>query len=85
MLLFYITPVFYKVSNLNLGGKAWFGYILKLNPLYWIVDLFRSCVLVNGFDWNWLGFAYVLVFSIGSIVIGGYFFYKKQDKFILHI
>jgi len=85
MLLFYITPVFYKVSNLNLGGKAWFGYILKLNPLYWIVDLFRSCVLVNGFDWNWTGFAYVLVFSIGSIVVGGYFFYKKQDKFILHI
>ena len=85
MLLFYITPVFYKVSNLNLGEKAWFGFILKLNPLYWIVDLFRSCILVNGFDWSWKGFIYVLVFSVGSIVIGGYFFYKKQDKFILHI
>lgn len=86
MLLFYITPVFYKVSNLNLvGGRAWFGYILKLNPLYWVVDLFRSCVLVNGFEWNWLGFWYTLAFSIGTILVGVYFFYKKQDKFILHI
>lgn len=86
MLLFYITPVFYKVSNLNLtGGMSWFGFILKLNPLYWITDLFRSCVLVNGFDWNWNGFFYTLAFSIVSILVGVYFFYKKQDKFILHI
>lgn len=86
MLLFYITPVFYKVSNLKLtGGMSWFGFILKLNPLYWITDLFRSCVLVNGFDWNWNGFFYTLAFSIVSILVGVYFFYKKQDKFILHI
>ncbi len=86
MLLFYITPVFYKVSNLQLaGGSSWFGFVLKLNPLYWITDLFRSCVLVNGFEWNWTGFAYTLAVSLLSVLIGVYFFYKKQDKFILHI
>ena len=86
MLLFYITPVFYNINNLNLsGGVSWFGFALKLNPLYWITDLFRSCVLVNGFDWNWNGFLYTLGFSVFSILIGVYFFYKKQDKFILHI
>ncbi len=86
MLLFYITPVFFKLSNLNLGsGFSWFGTILKLNPLYWVIDLFRSCVLVNGFEWNWFGFLYTLGFSAISILIGVYFFYKKQDKFILHI
>jgi ABC-2 type transport system permease protein len=86
MLLFYITPVFYNINNLNLsGGVSWFGFALKLNPLYWITDLFRSCVLVNGFDWNWNGFLYTLGFSVFSIMIGVYFFYKKQDKFILHI
>lgn len=86
MLLFYITPVFYNINNLNLsGGISWFGFALKLNPLYWITDLFRSCVLVNGFDWNWSGFLYTLAFSVFSILIGVYFFYKKQDKFILHI
>ena len=86
MLLFYITPVFYNINNLNLsGGVSWFGFALKLNPLYWITDLFRSCVLVNGFDWNWNGFLYTLGFSVFSIIIGVYFFYKKQDKFILHI
>lgn len=86
MLLFYITPVFYNINNLNLsGGVSWFGFALKLNPLYWITDLFRSCVLVNGFDWSWNGFLYTLGFSVFSIMIGVYFFYKKQDKFILHI
>lgn len=86
MLLFYITPVFYNINNLNLsGGVSWFGFALKLNPLYWITDLFRSCVLVNGFEWNWNGFIYTLGFSVFSILVGVYFFYKKQDKFILHI
>lgn len=86
MLLFYITPVFYKVSNLHLGsGVSWFGFLLKLNPLYWVTDLFRSCVLVNGFAWNWTGFLYTLGFSVATILVGVYFFYKKQDKFILHI
>lgn len=86
MLLFYITPVFYKVSNLQLGsGVSWFGFLLKLNPLYWVTDLFRSCVLVNGFAWNWTGFFYTLGFSVATILVGVYFFYKKQDKFILHI
>lgn len=86
MLLFYLTPVFYKVSNLKLsGGKEWFLLVLKLNPLYWICDLFRSCVLSNGFDWSWKGFAYTLCFALGTIAVGVYFFYKKQDKFILHI
>ena len=86
MLLFYMTPVFYKVSNLHLtGSKAWFGYLLKLNPLYWIVEEFRSCILVNGFSWNWTGFWYTLAFAVLSVIIGGFFFYKNQDKFILHI
>ncbi len=86
MLLFYITPVFYKLSNLHLASSAsWFGFVLKLNPLYWITDLFRSCVLVNGFDWNWTGFFYTLAFAVITNLLGFYFFYKKQDKFILHI
>lgn len=86
MLLFYITPVFYKLSNLHLASStSWFGFLLKLNPLYWITDLFRSCVLVNGFDWNWTGFFYTLAFAVVTNLLGFYFFYKKQDKFILHI
>lgn len=86
MLLFYITPVFYKLSNLHLASStSWFGFLLKLNPLYWVTDLFRSCVLVNGFAWNWTGFFYTLAFAVITNLIGFYFFYKKQDKFILHI
>ena len=86
MLLFYMTPVFYKIKSLHLeGNMAWFATVIKLNPLYWVCDLTRSCVLVNGFDWSWKGFAYTLVFGLVMNVIGFVFFYKKQDEFILHI
>jgi len=86
MLLFYMTPVFYKVQNLHLtGSKAWFAVVLKLNPLYWIVDEFRACILVYGFNFHWKGFLYTFIFSVASVFVGVLFFYKKQDKFILHI
>lgn len=85
-LLFYMTPVFYTMKSMKLtGSRLWIGYMLKLNPLYWIVEEFRSCVLVNGFDWNWTGFWYTLAFGVVTTIIGVIFFYKKQDKFILYI
>ena len=54
------------------------------NPLYSIVSMFRCCVLY-GRMWNWHWFWYSLGFSLVTIVIGAAVFYKKQDKFILHI
>ncbi len=82
MLIFYATPIFYKVDAL--GANKFVKMGLMANPLYSIVSMFRSCVLF-GQMWNWNHFWYAACFSIVMILIGTIVFYKKQDKFILHI
>lgn len=82
MLIFYATPIFYKVDALGANKFVQMG--LMANPLYSIVSMFRSCVLF-GEMWNWNHFAYAFVFSFAMLGIGSLVFYKNQDKFILHI
>lgn len=83
MLLFYLTPIFYHVDQLNIGNK-FIKMALMANPLYSITNMFRSCVLY-GEMFNMNHFIYALGFSLLMVVIGLWAFYKKQDKFILHI
>ena len=54
------------------------------NPLYSITEMFRDCVL-NGEMINPNHVLYSLGFAVATVLIGGIMFYKKQDKFILHI
>ncbi len=82
MLLFYLTPIFYNVKTLHLSAPV--SMALMANPLYSIVSMFRSCVLF-GEMWNWNWFWYSFGFAVLSVVIGSLLFWKKQDKFILHI
>ena len=82
MLLFYLTPIFYTVNKL--GANHYVKLALMANPLYSIVSMFRSCVLF-GVMWNWHWFWYSLGFSLLTIAVGAFVFYKKQDEFILHI
>lgn len=82
MLLFYMTPIFYTVKSLGANRIVQLG--LKANPLYSIISMFRDCVLY-GTMWNWNHFWYALAFSVITVVIGSLAFWKKQDKFILHI
>lgn len=83
MLLFYLTPIFYHVDQLKIDNQ-FFKMALMANPLYSITNMFRSCVLYGEmFNINWL--LYSLGFSLLSLIIGLWIFYKNQDKFILHI
>lgn len=82
LLLFYITPIFYRLDQLKLPPLM--SYMMMANPLYSVVSMFRSCVLF-GQMWNWHWFYYALGFSVVSLLIGTLLFYKKQDKFILHL
>lgn len=83
MLIFYMTPVFYRVDRIH---NVLVMRVLMANPLYSILNMFRYCVM-GGYDmtwsWNWLW--YSAVFSIATVIFGGLLFKKCQDKFILHI
>lgn len=85
MMLFYVTPIMYKLTTFQKSGmSATVIRILMLNPLYSIIEMFRSCVLYCSM-WNWNHFLYAGVFSLVTLAVGLVVFYKNQDKFILHI
>lgn len=80
MIIMYTAAIFYYPEKLLASGYSW---ILKYNPLYCVVDLFRSCVLNKPL--SMYNLMYALGFSVISVLIGTFVFYKKQDEFILNI
>lgn len=76
----YLTPLFYPAEILE-GNLVW---ILKLNPLFHIVTMFRNIILYNSMP-TLKNHLVCLSFGLISCAIGLFVFYKKQDKFILNI
>lgn len=85
MMTFYITPIMYRLNTFKKNGMSLAVVkILMLNPLYSIIEMFRSCVLYCEMI-NWHHFVYGMGVSLIVLLFGIYIFYKNQDKFILHI
>lgn len=80
MIIMYTCAIFYPAERLADTGKGW---ILDVNPLYNLIDLFRSAIFSSPIDTNRI--IYATVFSFGTLIIGMIMFYKKQDKFILYV
>ena len=80
MLIMYTCAIFYYPSRLLKSGFSW---ILKYNPLYCTIDVFRSGMFGEPMNLHYA--AYALVFSLVTIAIGMFCFKKKQDDFILYI
>lgn len=79
-LIMYTCAIFYYPTRLLNSGHGW---ILKLNPLYCVISLFRNSVFGEPMDIPTL--IYATAFSIVSLIVGLLIFHKNQDKFILHI
>ncbi len=88
LLLFYLTPIVYTVDRLGFAEGSWQSVMLKINPLYGIIEMFRAAVLHGD---NLLAFfstnelIYTSVVAVFALAVGFAVFYKNQDKFILHI
>ena len=80
MLIMYTCAIFYYPSRLLKSGFSW---ILKYNPLYCTIDIFRSGLFGEMMNLDYL--LYALAFSLVPIAIGLFCFKKKQDDFILYI
>ncbi|MBO5245742.1 MAG: ABC transporter permease [Eubacterium sp.] len=80
MLIMYTCAIFYPVERLLASGWAW---ILQWNPLFCLIDCFRSSIFGEWMNPQY--FVYAVVFSVVSIIVGLAMFYKRQDEFILHI
>ncbi|MEY8390573.1 ABC transporter permease [Lachnospiraceae bacterium] len=80
MLVMYTCAIFYYPDNLIKSGKGW---LLKMNPLFCIIDNFRSGLFGEVMNTKML--AYSAFASVFVLLFGLWIFYKKQDEFILHI
>ena len=80
MLIMYTCAIFYPVERLIKSGWAW---ILKYNPLFCIIDIFRAAVF--GQPMNMGNLLYATGFGVVTVIVGLIMFVKKQDEFILHL
>lgn len=80
MLVMYTCAIFYYPSKLLKSGWAW---ILKYNPLYCVIDIFRSAIFGQPMNMHYV--VYAAAFAIVSMAVGLLCFKKKQDDFILYI
>lgn len=88
LLLFYVTPIMYHISKLGFEEGSWQMTLVKMNPLYGIIGMFRASILF-GFDfrhyWDMNLMFYTIACSVIVMLVGFIMFRKNQDKFILHI
>lgn len=80
MLIMYSSAIFYDVQSVVSEGNEW---IFKWNPLYAIIHNFRNSIFGQPLDQ--FALIYSIVFSFGTLLVGTWLFYKKQDSFILNI
>lgn len=76
----YLTPIFYSIEILPKNLQT----IFKFNPLYVYITGVRSIVLVSSRP-SFIQMGEMLLFGVGSLLIGLYFFKRKQDKFIYYV
>lgn len=77
----YLTPLFYPVSIIPAEYQSLYQ---NANPMYWYIAQFRDIVLYTKIpDLNsiFMGFLTALI----VLVLGAWYFNKKQDEFILYI
>lgn len=78
--LMYMTPIFYPKEIIPEQYRA----IIELNPLFEVVEMFRTVVLYGQaapLMSHLICILHGFIYLIGGLII----FYKNQDKFIFHL
>jgi len=80
MLIMYLSAIFYDAESLITGR---YGFLIKYNPLYAIINNFRNSVFGYPMEMKYL--LYSTAFSVVMLVAGVVMFYRQQDKFVLYV
>lgn len=73
----FMTPIFYPASMVQEAGLGW---VLKMNPMYWLIDSYRR-VLIYGY---WPSPHVLGAFAIVAVVVlflGATFFLRQKPRF----
>lgn len=76
-LLFFLTPVFYKVSDL----PAQYQTLYHLNPMVHLIESYRA-ILLTGVLPDGISLLLLTVVAIAILVLGYYVFRKASDHFV---
>ena len=76
-----MVPILYPLQRIT---TRWIIVIIKINPLYSMIELFRQCVLY-GIPMSWKLLAYATIVSIVTLIIGIGVFIWKSDDLIYHL
>lgn len=80
-LLFYVVPIIYTIESIT---KDWTLFLIQINPLYPIIQLFRQCVLFcEPMDPKLL--LQAAAWAFGTLLVGIWVFNKKSDDLIFHL
>jgi len=77
----YMTPIIIPVDVLE---NVLNGWLLKLNPLFYIVEIFREIIYYGTFPTlqTWL---IAFTISFGTLVVGWVFFCTRADRFAYYV
>ena len=81
-LLLYLTPILWDIKQLN-HMPAFVGYIMKANPIYYVVQGYRDCFFYHKgllfYSHSMIAF---WIITISLLLFGSYMMYKFKHKFI---
>nr|WP_150959427.1 ABC transporter permease [Aneurinibacillus sp. XH2] len=80
MILMYMTPIFYPKEII----PDKYSMLIEINPLFEVVEMFRN-VMMYGTVPSMTSHLVCLAHASVYLLIGFFFFYKKQNRFIFHI
>jgi len=81
-LLLYLTPILWNLNSLN-SMPRWVGYIMKANPIYYLVQGYRDCFFYHKgilFYHNSMILFWLITFIL--FAFGSSMMYKFKHKFI---
>lgn len=81
-LLLYTVPILYPMSKIDPNG--WTIKLIKINPLYSYIELFRQSVLY-GYVFSWRMLLYALAWSVAILILGILIFNWKSDDIVFHL
>jgi ABC-type polysaccharide/polyol phosphate export permease len=77
---FYLTPIIYPIDIV----PVWFQPLLMLNPMTWMVSIFRSLIFLGELPpVQVVGIATII--SILTLIFGWWIFTRKADEFVYRI
>lgn len=79
----FITPVAYSASHLEAAIPDNWEWLLKMNPLYWIIEGFRWALLGTSTGPSWF-MVYPLVMVV-VLLISGAFVFRRSERSIVDL